>query len=156
MQYIIAYILFDCFILCFAIVRLKKNKNRQKNSGLLRVRKVNELVISRTEYFVLCIYKSICNVGIMNVLVAMRRILARTDGQNAELWSVGAHLSRAHLDIMKHPVAFLCEESHIHREALRCAVTFVVQRLLCLYEVLHAQQSSRQEISCYNIQRYLD
>lgn len=78
-----------------------------------------------------------CNVDI--ILVAMRRILARMDSQNAELRSVGAHLSRAHLSIMKHPVIFLREKRHIHGEALRCAIIFVPQRLLYLREVLHAQ-----------------
>jgi len=82
-----------------------------------------------------------------HVLVAMRRVLARTDGQDAELRLIGACLDRAHLGVVKHPVALLREERHVHREALRRAVTLVPQRLLRLHEVLHAQQRSCQEIS---------
>lgn len=77
----------------------------------------------------------------------MRRILAWADGQDAELGPVGARLDWAHLGIVKHPVAFLCEECHVHRETLRRPVTLVPQRLLCLHEVLHTQQRSRQKVS---------
>jgi len=82
-----------------------------------------------------------------HILVAMRCILARTDGQDAELRQIGARFDRAHLGVVKHPVALLREERHVHREALRRAVTLVPQRLLRLYEVLHTQQRSSQEIS---------
>lgn len=81
------------------------------------------------------------------ILVAMRGILARADGQDAELRPIGARLGRAHLGVVKHPVALLREERHVHREALRRAVTLVPQRLLRLHEVLHAQQRACQEIS---------
>lgn len=84
-----------------------------------------------------------------HVLVAMGRILARADGQDVELRPIGVRLGWAHLGIMKHPVSLLREERHVHREALRRAVTLVSQRLLRLHEVLHTQQCSCQEISCY-------
>lgn len=104
-----------------------------------RSRKINKLITLRKGgLFIL--YVNLCG---YHVLVAMRRILAWADGQDVELGPVGARLDWAHLSVVKHPVAFLCEERHVHREALRRPVTLVPQRLLRLHEVLHTQQRSR-------------
>lgn len=77
----------------------------------------------------------------------MRCVFTRADGQDVELRPGGVRLGRAHLSVVKHPVALLREERHVHRETLRRAAALVPQRLLRLHEVLHAQQRPRQEIS---------
>lgn len=77
----------------------------------------------------------------------MRRVFARADSQDVELRPGGIRLGRAHLGVVKHPIALLCEKRHVHREALRCTAALVPQRLLRLHKVLHAQKCSRQEVS---------
>lgn len=89
-------------------------------------------------------------VGIMQcrncILVAMRCIFTRTDGQDVKLRSGCIRLGWAHLSIMKHPVALLCKECHVHRKTFRRAAALVPQRLLRLHEVLHTQQRSCQKV----------
>jgi len=76
----------------------------------------------------------------------MRRVLAWTDGQDVQLRSRCIRLSRAYFSIVKHPVALLREERHVHGEALRCAAALVPQSLLRLHEILDTQQRPRQKV----------
>jgi len=89
------------------------------------------------------------------ILVAVRRVFAGADGQDVELRPGGTFLGRAYLGVVKHPIALLREERHVHREALRCPAALVPQRLLRLHKVLHAQKRPRQEVSRCKTQVYL-
>lgn len=78
----------------------------------------------------------------------MRRVLARADSQDVELGARDVRFGRTHLGVVKHPIALLREERHVHGETFRCAATLVPQCLLRLHKVLHAQQRPRQEVPC--------